>query len=56
MGKWLSNKIGVRGVLWINRGISVAVLGIAGWVCWTAGRTDGLVEATDLVEKTLNEK
>ena len=56
MGKWLIDKIGVRGVQWINRGFLAAMLGVAGWACWITGRTDGFVEATELVEKILKDK
>ena len=52
MGKWLLDKVGVNGVRWICRGLSAAMLGIAGWEIYKTGKIDGLLEASDILKET----
>ena len=56
MGKWLLDKVGIKGAQWIYRGIAAAMLGAAGWACWTSGNIDGAVETIDRVTKELDNK
>ena len=57
MGKWLLDKVGIKGMQWIGRGIAVVSMGLAGWSCWLSGHADGYVDAIDKVsEELMNNK
>ena len=56
MWNWLVEKVGLNNVQWINRAFGAAAVAMAAKVCWNIGRADGIIEATNIAEKSLNSK
>lgn len=56
MWNWLVGKVGLKNVQWINRALGAAAVAMAAKVCWNIGRADGIIEVTNNIEKTLNNK